>query len=175
MKALSRDQVLAVLKAAKQASERDYCAILLSYRHALRASEVCSLNTRNFSDGYITIQRLKGSLKTVQPLFDSEEPLLDERKEITRYLATIPKGQRLFPITRQHYHRLFRAYCLQVGIPAHLAHPHSAKHAIAMELVSKVAINELQRFLGHRSLNSTGMYLRVDDEKACAAVAGVMK
>lgn len=45
--------------------------ILLAYRHGLRASEVCGLRLAdvNMKDGAISIRRLKGSLRTGQPLY----------------------------------------------------------------------------------------------------------
>lgn len=175
MKYLSREQVLSLLQMARAASERDFLMILLAYRHGLRASEVCGLTTRNFADGFITIRRLKGSLKTTHPLFESDNPLLNEKAGVTEWLKGVPKGERLFPITRQHFHRLFQGYCKAAGIPRPLAHPHIAKHSIAMELVHKVGIEELRQFIGHKSLSSTGQYLRVNDQRACLAVAAAME
>jgi hypothetical protein len=87
---LSTDEVLAVLKAARERSSRDWAMILLAYRHGLRASEVCNLklsdaDTKNFA---LTIERLKGSLKTVQPLSEHRGiPLLDEVKAIKSWLS----------------------------------------------------------------------------------------
>lgn len=40
---LSPKETLAVLRAAKERSVRDWAMILLAYRHGLRASEVCGL------------------------------------------------------------------------------------------------------------------------------------
>ena len=55
--------------------------ILLACRHGLRASEVCGLKLADVDvkGGSISLQRLKGSLKTVQPLYRHRgQPLLDE-------------------------------------------------------------------------------------------------
>ena len=174
MKYLTRPQVLSLLKAARAESERDFLMILLAYKHGLRASEVCSLTTRDFADGFVTIRRLKGSLKTTQPLLPSDNPLWNEKSAVSEWLKGVPKGDRLFPITRQHFHRQFQAYCVQAGIPKPLAHPHTLKHSIAMELVKRVGIEELRQYVGHKSLNSTGMYLRISDQEACRAVARAM-
>ena len=43
---LSPEEVLAVLKAARARSIRDWAMVLLAYRHGLRASEVCDLKLR---------------------------------------------------------------------------------------------------------------------------------
>src|SRR2546425_9656680 len=78
---LTPDELLAVLKAAKARSARDWAMILLTYRHGLRASEVCDLKMSDvdLKAGSISIRRLKGSLHTVQPLYQHRgQPLLDE-------------------------------------------------------------------------------------------------
>ena len=86
----------------------------------------------------------------------------------------MPTGARLFPVTRETATRLFsKKYALAAGVPAHLAHIHSVKHAIAYELVDKIAIHELQQFLGHKNLNSTARYLKTTDADVCAKVAAL--
>jgi integrase len=175
MKSLNYEQLLSLLTVARQHSERDCVAILLAYSHGLRASEVVSLTRANVRDGYLTVQWLKGSRKTVQPLFSNPtNPLLDEKIAITAYLATVPAGARLFPISRVQFYRLFQRYAALAGIPSHLGHPHALKHSVAMALVGKIQINELQTYLGHSSLSSTGAYTRVSDQVACRAVAKAM-
>jgi integrase len=40
---LTPDEVIAVLKAAKERCARDWTMVLLDYRHGMRASEVCNV------------------------------------------------------------------------------------------------------------------------------------
>jgi len=122
----------------------------------------------------LTIQRLKGSLKTTQPLFESDDSLLNEKQAISEWLKVLPKGAPLFDITRQHFHRLFQTYCKAAAIPKHLAHPHSLKHSVAMHVIRKAGIENTRQFLGHKSLSSTGAYLRVNDQEASAAVLAAL-
>ena len=78
---LTPEELLAVLKVARERNTRDHAMILLAYRHGLRASEVCCLKLADVDvkGGSISLQRLKGSLKTVQPLYRHRgQPLLDE-------------------------------------------------------------------------------------------------
>src|ERR1035438_10140203 len=72
---LSPEEVLAVLKAARERAIRDWAMILLAYRHGLRASEVCGLKLADIDlkSGSISIRRLKGSMQTVQPLYPRSE------------------------------------------------------------------------------------------------------
>jgi hypothetical protein len=43
-----------------------------------------------------------------------------------------------------------------------------------MELVKSIGIEDLRQYIGHKSLNSTGQYLKVSDQTASAAVAKAM-
>jgi integrase len=58
------EEMLRVLKVARQRSSRDWAMILLAYRDGMRASEVCGLEMPDLDlrNGSITIRRLKGSL-----------------------------------------------------------------------------------------------------------------
>src|ERR1041385_913796 len=87
MEHLSREQLLGVLGHARAARERDWILLLVSFWHGLRASEAVSLTPEHFADGYLTVQRLKGSLKTTQPLVEHEDELLNERAALEGWLA----------------------------------------------------------------------------------------
>ena len=132
------EKVIEILEYTRKHSQRDYVAFLLAFRHGLRASEVVSLTTKSFRDGYLTVRRLKGSEKTTQMLFGSTNPLLDEATVLPEYLRTIPEGEKLFPVTREHLTRLFKSYAADCKVPEQLAHIHSLKHAVAHHLVSKL-------------------------------------
>jgi type 1 fimbriae regulatory protein FimB len=96
-------ETLAVLKVAKQRSTRDWAMILLAYRHGLRASEVCRLKLADIDQkaGSISIRRLKGSLLTVQPLFQHRgQPLLDETAAIRAWFTKRPADGSNYIFTR---------------------------------------------------------------------------
>src|SRR6202030_3688041 len=122
---------------------------------------------------YLTIQRLKGSEKTVQPLVEDAEELLNERVAVERWLEShkaLHAGdgyrKRLFPISRVQFFRLFRRYGREAGLPRHLCHPHVLKHSIAMQSIPLAGIENVRQYLGHKSIASTGRYLKVSDEAA---------
>ncbi len=63
--------------------------IPLAYRHGLRVSEVCGIKLADVDlrAGSISIRRLKGSLLTIQPLYQHRgQPLLDETAAIRAWL-----------------------------------------------------------------------------------------
>ena len=88
---LSPAELLALLKAARARSARDWCMVLLAYRHGLRASEVCGLRMGDVDEkaGAVTVARLKGSMLTVQPLYAHRgQPLLDEPAAMRAWLRS---------------------------------------------------------------------------------------
>lgn len=172
---LTREELLRLLAAAKSRRSRDWLMILVTFWHGLRASEVVGLTAHNVRDGFLTVQRLKGSKRTTQPLIEHEDPLLDERTALFELVRNTPANQRLFAISRTHFWRLVQRYARDAGLPAHKAHPHVLKHSIAMQTIHSAGIENLRQYLGHKSLSSTGEYLDVSDEDASAAIARAAK
>jgi integrase len=181
MEHLGREELLALLRTARKCRERDWVLFLVSFWHGLRASEALGLTPANFSvtatEIFLEVQRLKGSMRTVQPLMEDPDELLDEKTAVRLWLARHhelhgdrAQQQRLFPITRQQFYNLTRKYGLLAGLPAHLCHPHVLKHSIAMQSIRQLGIENLKQWLGHRSIASTGAYLRVDDQAAAHAM-----
>jgi integrase len=79
--ALSAEQVKAILKKARQHSTRDWCLLLLTFRHALRSQEARTLKLADIDleNSTIAIARVKGSRSGVQSLDRHRgEPILDE-------------------------------------------------------------------------------------------------
>jgi site-specific recombinase XerD len=170
MEHLSNEQLHAVLSHAKACRDRDWLMILVGYWHGLRASEVVGITAGSIADGHITVVRLKGSNRTCQPLVGSSDPLLDEARGLFDYTVGMHSNQKLFPISRVQFYRLFHRYALAAGIAKRNAHPHILKHSIAMQSIGSAGIENVRQYLGHKSLSSTGAYLKVDDSTASARV-----
>jgi type 1 fimbriae regulatory protein FimB len=180
MKALMPAEILKVLKVASQ-SKRNHAMILLAYRHGMRASEICNLKLSDIDmkNGEITIRRLKGSLKTVQPLADhAGQPLLSEKKVLRAWLAerrdaseflfTSQKGGRL---DRTQFFRIFQSIAEQAGLPAEKRHPHCLKHSLGFALVAgNVHLSIVKQALGHKSIASTAIYAVPTQEQVGKAV-----
>src|SRR5580693_43205 len=87
---LEPKELLAVLKAAREHSNRAWAAILIGYKHGLRCSEICDLKLTDLDRkaNQITLRRKKGSMTNVQTLEKIQgQPLLDERKALDSWLA----------------------------------------------------------------------------------------
>ena len=174
MEHLTKNQLQAVLAEAKKASQRDWLMLVLGYVHGLRISEVCALTPGNFkSAGHLTVQRLKGSMRTTQPLIESENELLNEKAAIEAWIKAFSVRQRIFGIQRSMLSKLFEKYARLAGVPAHLRHFHVLKHSIAMHGIH-TGIENVRQYLGHKSISSTGIYLQVDDAQASEAVQSAL-
>jgi len=198
---LTGEELMKVLMAARKRRIRDWLMILISYRHGLRATETLSIRRRDVANGHLVVKREKGSVATDQPLMGHENPLLDEAAGIAEWLADMadrgkkgsatPGGrrsrdkrlpstqivnschedERLFPVTRQHFFKVFREYCLEVGIAQRKASPHKLKHTIAKTLIRDGAPpNEVKKWLGWKSLTTADWYTEADDDEVASTV-----
>ncbi len=182
MTILTPQEMLDLLKAARKRSVRDWAMILLAYRHGLRASEVCGIKLADLDlkAGSISIKRLKGSLHTVQPLYQHRgQPLLDEAAAVrawlrkreadgSDYLFTSQKGGKL---SRIQFFRNFQKIAEVAGLSAEKRHPHVLKHSLASHLVAGNAnLALIRQALGHRSINSTLAYIGTSDAQAAEAL-----
>jgi integrase len=170
MQYLGKVELLRFFDEAKRTRERDWLMFLVAYQHGLRASEVVTLMPDMVVGGELAVQRLKGSEFTVQPLVEDVEPLLSERLPLEILAQHTPPASPLFPFSRVHYFRLFRKYAKRAGLPAHKQHPHALKHSIAMHTIEVAGIHNVRAYLGHKSIASTGAYLKVSDADASAAI-----
>jgi integrase len=180
---LEPNEVLAVLRAARAKGSREWAMIVVAYKHGLRASEVCNLRVGDLDmkNGSVVINRLKGSLRTVQAVTEHRgEPLLNEVKALREWLRerredgsdfvfNSQKGGRL---DRSQVFRLFRAIAAEAGLPREKQHPHCLKHSIASHLVSaNVNLALVKQQLGHKSIGSTMRYITTSDQQASKATA----
>jgi integrase len=183
---LEPHEVLSVLRAAKAKGARELAMIVVAYKHGMRASEVCNLllSDLDMKNGSIVVERLKGSLRTVQAVTEHRgEPLLNEVKAIREwlrqrsddgsdYLFNSQKGGRL---DRSQVFRLFRAIARKAGLAAEKQHPHALKHSLATHLVSaNVNLALIKQQLGHKSIGSTMRYVNANDQQASKATTAAL-
>jgi type 1 fimbriae regulatory protein FimB len=160
--------------------------VLLAYRHGLRASEVCGLRMADvdLKNSALSIQRLKGSMKTVQPLYSHRgQPLLDEVVALRAWLKARPadgsdflfasqKGGRL---DRTQFFRVFQTVGEAAGLPTEKRHPHVLKHSLASHLIAgNVNLALVKQALGHRSISSTMQYVGTTDAQSAEAVQSAL-
>jgi integrase/recombinase XerD len=175
--ALTSHELRMLLSKAKDHDNRAFVLFLVAASHGFRVSEVINLKRRNFTESasgsYLTIQRLKGSLKTSQRLLSNADPLFDEQTVVTGYIRDLKADEYLFTnekgkkLTRWGVTYLMQQYCRWAGIPEHKCHVHVLKHTCGVLLRQTGAkLEVIQQALGHKRLDSTAQYLRVTPEEA---------
>lgn len=147
--------------------------LLVGFWHGLRISELINLRAKDIQDGYLVVQRLKGSKKTVQPWVFNTDPMLSEYEGL-KELAKLPLDMVLFPMTRDGVLKLMKRNGKRAGVPRHLCRPHVLKHSIAMFMIKNKPINEVQVYLGHKSIASTGAYLTASEDEAARGVGALI-
>jgi site-specific recombinase XerD len=175
---LTPDELLAVLRVARDRCVRDWAMCLVAYSHGLRAAEVCGLklSDANLRDGSLAVRRLKGSNHTVQQIMGHRgEPLLDEIAALKAWLKRRPadSGDALFisqkggHLSSTQFYRIFRDIAEVAGLPMNKRHPHVLKHSIASHLVRQnVNLAKVKTYLGHAAISSTMKYVSVSDQEA---------
>jgi integrase len=188
LKHLAEDELLDVFETARRRSTRDHAMLLVCFQHALRASELVSLKLSDIDwrNMEITIQRLKGSLKTTQPLFRMRgRPCMDEVSALRSWLKERPRdpGSDLVFLSkkgkfdRNTVNRIFAKYC-SLASEARIArgdrpiadscrHIHVLKHSRITSVVGKMDLYLVKLLAGHSSLRSTLVYAHGSQKLAC--------
>jgi type 1 fimbriae regulatory protein FimB/type 1 fimbriae regulatory protein FimE len=162
-KHLEPSEVTALQKAARKSGRyrlRDEAAVLLAYRHGLRASELVSLQWSqiDLKGATVTIARSKGGMSTQHPLRAVELRLLGKlRRESpeTRYVLMSERGT---PWSTSNWRKVLQRLAAVAKLPISV-NPHALRHACGFKLAADgVDTRGLSHYLGHRSLQSTERY-----------------
>lgn len=180
-RSLSTEQVKAIFQQARQHSTRDWCLLLVTFRHALRSHEARTLKLADvdIQNAAIAITRVKGSRSGVQGLDRHRgEPILDEvlalrcwlRERVEDGSGILFVSQKGGAMTRMQYLRLFRKYALAAGVSKDLAHPHILRHTLCSTMAAEHAdVYAIQQRAGHKNISNTMVYTHVSDEHASAS------
>lgn len=165
---LTAKEVQAMMQAARQGptGERDYCLILLAFRHGMRISELLDLHYHDLDlhEGRVNVRRLNNGFSTIHPLrFDEREAI--ERWSLVRAgWKAADKTDALFisrrgtALSRQQAYRIIRSAGENAGTVTH-THPHMLRHACGYELAERGTDTRLiQDYLGHRNIRHTVRY-----------------
>lgn len=165
---LTGKEVQAMMLAARHGltGERDYCLILLAFRHGMRISELLGLHYRDLdlNEGRIHICRLKNGFSTIHPLcFDEREAIERWSQERAGWRGAshtdaVFISRRGTPLSRQQAWRIIRTAGVDAGTVTP-AHPHMLRHACGYELAERGTDTRLiQDYLGHRNIRHTVRY-----------------
>ncbi len=140
---------------------RDATAILMAYRHGLRASELVALRWDDFdlTTGRLHVRRGKGGASSVHPVGGKEMRALRrlQREAETRspYVFVSERGA---PLSVAGYQRMV-ARAGKSARFAFLIHSHMLRHSCGYKLANDGQdTRAIQHYLGHRSIASTVRY-----------------
>jgi integrase len=157
---LTEAEVKRLIEAARKRgrnSARDAAAILLAYRHRLRAQELCQLRWAqvDLRHGRLHVNRAKGGQESVHPLHGPELRALRPLQGKSPYVFVTEAGT---PVTTAWFLRMVQ----RTGKAARLAfpvHPHMLRHSTGYKLANDGHdTRSLAHYLGHRNLQSTARY-----------------
>lgn len=165
---LTYHEVCNMMNAVRSGSSgaRDYCLILLGFRHGMRISELLGLRYQDMDlqAGRINVQRLKNGFSTIHPLMPDE---LQAIHNWTRVRSTWRGGSSTDAVflsrkggalSRQQAYRIIRDAGEQADIATSTT-PHMLRHACGYELAERGADTRLiQDYLGHRNIRHTVRY-----------------
>jgi integrase len=86
---LSENEVGRLLALAEAKCFRNFVLFLLTYRHGFRRAEAVNIRRRDIEGGFLSVRRGKDSEKTEQKLQTHDNPLLDEVRAVTTWLAAM--------------------------------------------------------------------------------------
>jgi integrase len=140
--------------------------LFLRYTGA-RLNEVLGINDTtdiDFRNNEVKI----ATLKQKKQIFRIVPIHIKAISELMLYLSQYPymKGK-IFKITDRGFQLGFKNICQIAKIPLELSHPHILRHTRAIELLrSGVPVTIVKDLLGHSSLNTTAIYLRMSAQEA---------
>jgi type 1 fimbriae regulatory protein FimE len=136
---------------------RDAAAILLAFRHGLRAAELCTLQWAQIDlrHGRLHVNRAKGGLESVHPLRGPELRALRPLQRQSPYVFVTEAGT---PVTTAWFLRMVQRAGKATGLPFPV-HPHMLRHSTGYKLANEGQdTRSLAHYLGHRNLQSTARY-----------------
>jgi type 1 fimbriae regulatory protein FimE len=159
---LTEREIEKLIKAAGENrwGHRDATAILIAYRHGLRASELVALrwDDIDFQTGKLHVRRAKGGTASVHPIGGRELRALRRLKREAPAGVYVFVSERLAPLSVAGYQRMVARAGEAAGFPF-LVHSHMLRHSCGYKLANDGQdTRAIQHYLGHKSINSTVRY-----------------
>jgi integrase len=161
-KYLTSEEVERLLKSVRKIgrnTHRDYCLVLMMYRHGLRVSEAIALEWRDidWQTATIYIKRLKNGKPANHPIKGDELRVLRQLQRNCSNSIWLFNSERQAPLSD----RTVRDIVARAGESAGLGaiHPHQLRHSCGYWLASQGLDTRLiQDYLGHQNINHTVRY-----------------
>ena len=159
---LTEREIERLMDAARQnrRGHRDATAILMAYRHGLRASELVGLrwDDLDLAHGRLHVRRSKGGEAAVHPIGGKEMRALRRLQRETVRSVYVFISERGAPLSVAGYQRMV-ARAGKAAKFSFLIHSHMLRHSTGYKLANDGQdTRAIQGYLGHRSIVSTQRY-----------------
>lgn len=165
-------RLLASVDRASRAGWRDYAILHLMAYYGLRPSEIVTLKlgSIDWTANTLSVEQRKTRSTLVLPLADRTVNLLRRYLRLGRPPAD--RSELFLRVRRpagclEHcaVSNIFAKRARLSGLPLHGSSPYGLRHAFAMRLLRRgVGVKAIGDLLGHHSLESTCVYLRIDTD-----------
>ena len=167
---LTHDEVARLCEAARRQGRhglRDAAMLMLTYRHALRVSELVALrwDQVDFKDARLFVKRKKSGLDSTHPLHGPELRALRKLRRDYPDTPYIFVSERKSPMTTANVRKLMAraGEVAQLGFPVH---PHMLRHACGFKLANDGHdTRAIQHYLGHKNIQHTVRYTELSSER----------
>jgi site-specific recombinase XerD len=167
------EKLLASVDRSDDLGRRDSAILHLMAYYGLRASEIASLtlDSVNWKTGTLCVDQRKTRTTLILPLADRTLRMIDQCLANRRPCDQMTTF--LFPRTRSPIEAMtnwavcdvFTKRARQSGLPLEGVSSYALRHSFAMRLLGQgVGVKTIGDLLGHRSLESTCVYLRIETD-----------
>ena len=131
----------------------------------LKLDDSVDINFREAEVRLVTLKRRKRSKRNQTRIVPVPHSVI---AELATYIAEFPEQRgRVFKLDQGNFRRVFYQRAKEAGIPKELSHPHILRHTRAIELLrAGVPVTVVQDILGHSSLTTTAVYLKISGWEA---------
>jgi integrase/recombinase XerD len=174
-RAISWDLAQALLKSISRRTHmgcRDHAMLYLMTHYGLRTGEVCDLKLEdvNLAKRVLRVTQSKTHQILTLPLTEQAARILKRYLEFGRPRTALPHVflsilAPLRPVFRTSVAAIFQRRVKDAALPLADYSPYCLRHGFAMRLLGRgVGIVAIGDLLGHRNLDSTSAYLRINTE-----------
>jgi integrase/recombinase XerD len=151
---------------------RDFMILHLMAHYGLRNGEVTRLTMESidWSEGTVLVEQSKTNTWLKLPLLKRTLRLLGQYlrkpRPVVRHHRLFQHGRAPFgPMTKTDISQMFKCRARQSGLPIAHASAYSLRHSFAMRLFAQgVGIKAIGDLMGHGSIESTSIYLRLQTD-----------
>jgi len=182
---LNAEELRKLIEVTAKRSKRDLAMIVLSLRHGLRASEVCSLTLEDVDEANKRLivvakkTRKKNGEKFYEVFMPKDDLAASDLTLIHAWLKerehyTAAKTSPVLFLSRKRgamlprsWFKVFQGIAREAGLRPEACHPHVLRHTLAMQNVkSNMPLPAVSRTMRHHSIASLTPYVQIQQDEA---------